>query len=113
MKPGDIITQRDRSAWLVLACSSIGWAIAPIGTFAAGDRQKAGDVFVGDYVVRTCGVRLVPRLDASPIGRVTPPVLANCVREASRSAGTMQTIARHASLATWHREASNERTACR
>lgn len=113
MKPGTIVTQRDGTAWLVLARSSIGYAIAPVGHVCARDRRKAGDVSIGHMVVRTCGVRLVPRLVAMEMCGVPTDVLAECVREAARSAGTLAVIAKHAPLADWHRAASNERTACR
>lgn len=113
MKAGTIISDGKR-AFVVLKCNGPLCAVAPVVTIRAEHPRFAGDVLIADsWYVRTGAAKISAPGAMNAIGEVTTSVMAECLRWAARCTLTAQIIAKQAPLASWHREAANERTAVR
>ncbi len=95
--PGSIITTTE-GPLLILAISQDSYVAAPV--IPPQRKRCVGDVPAGDWTIQTGAARIVPGSPSAAeiCGAVEASVLAQCLREAQRTAAERQGLRRFAPL---------------
>lgn len=111
MTPGTVILNGSR-AFVMLGGQGTLCVVAPVAPHRTP--RYAGDVEIDDrHAVRCAGVALTSVRGWQSIGHLPPEIVAECQLWATRCTLTARVVAQAAPLASWHREAANERSAVR